>query len=76
MTTLAELDTGISTLVAALARGELKVRFSDGREVTYNSAADISERLVALRRERDALLAGGTAPTIRMRSWPIVMRRD
>lgn len=76
MTTLAELDAGISTLVAALGRGELKVRFSDGREVTYNSADDLSARLVALRRERDAMLVGGTAPTIRLRSWPVVMRRD
>lgn len=75
MTTLAELDAGISSLVAALGRGELKVRFSDGREVTYNSADDLSARLVALRRERDAMLAGATAPTIRLRSFPVVFRR-
>lgn len=76
MTTLAEIDASIATLVAALGRGELKVRFSDGREVTYQSADDLSSRLRKLRLERDALLAGGVAPTIRLRSYPIVIRRD
>lgn len=74
--TVAEIDAGISALVAALGNGELKVRFSDGREVTYNSAADISARLRALRLERAAVLAGAVAPGIRLRSFPIVMRRD
>jgi hypothetical protein len=58
-----------------LARGELKVRFSDGREVTYQSAADLDARLRALRVERDRLAVGGTEATIRLRSWPVVMRR-
>jgi hypothetical protein len=74
--TVAEIDAGIAALVTALGSGELKVRFSDGREVTYNSAADISARLRALRLERDAVIAGAFTPGIRMRSFPIVMRRD
>jgi len=75
MTTVVEIDAGIAALVLALGRGELKVRFSDGREVTYNSADDISARLRALRVERDAVLSGSAAPGFRLRSWPIVMRR-
>lgn len=74
--TVAEIDAGITALVAALGNGELKVRFSDGREVTYNSAADLSARLRALRSERDAVVAGVVVPGIRMRSFPVVMRRD
>jgi hypothetical protein len=74
--TVDQIDAGISALVTALGSGELKVRFSDGREVTYNSAADISARLQALRRERDAVLSGLTAPGFRMRSYPVVLRAD
>lgn len=74
--TITEIDAGIDALVTALGNGALKVRFSDGREVTYNSAADIAARLRALRMERDGLVAGAIAPTVRMRSYPIVMRRD
>ena len=74
--TVTEIDAGISALVAALGSGQLKVRFSDGREVTYNSAADISARLRALRSEREALVAGVVLPGTRLRSFPVVMRRD
>lgn len=74
-TTVAEVDAGIAALVDALARGELKVRFADGREVTYQSAADLDARLRSLRGERDRMLAGAVEPSVRLRSWPVVMRR-
>lgn len=74
--TVEQIDAGIAALVTALGSGELKVRFSDGREVTYNSAADISARLRALRLERDAALSGLAAPGFRMRSFPVVLRSD
>ena len=74
-TTVAEIDASIAALVDCLARGELKVRFSDGREVTYQSASDLDARLRALRSERDRLSAGGSETTVRLRSWPVVIRR-
>lgn len=67
--TIAEIDAGISALVAALSTGELKVRFADGREVTYQSAADIESRLAALRRERAALISGDAVPVSRPRFY-------
>lgn len=74
--TLQEIDASIATLVTALGNGELKVRFTDGREVTYNSAADLSARLRALRSERDRAVSGAAITSVRLRSFPIVMRRD
>lgn len=73
--TVEEIDAAIAALAVALARGELKVRFSDGREVTYQSAADLGERLRLLRIERGSVVAGAVEPSVRLRSWPIVMRR-
>lgn len=74
--TLEEIDASISAVVTALGNGELKVRFTDGREVTYNSAADLSARLRALRSERDRVVTGAAVTSVRLRSFPIVMRRD
>jgi len=74
MMTVSEIDASLDALRGALARGELSVRFSDGRQVTYQSAADLMARMAALRNERAALLAGGG--NFRMRSFPVVMRRD
>ncbi|MBS7810527.1 phage head-tail joining protein [Roseococcus pinisoli] len=67
--TTEDIDAGIAALVKALSTGELKVRFADGREVTYQSAADIQSRLAALRRERAALLAGDAGPISRPRFY-------
>lgn len=44
MATQADLDA----LEAALARGESRVRFADGREVTYRSVGDLREALAIL----------------------------
>lgn len=73
--TIEQLDASIEAIVAAMGNGELTVRFSDGRQVTYQSAADLAARLRALRTERDAVLLGVSAPTVRMRSFPVVFRR-
>lgn len=73
--TVAEIDASLAALRGALARGELSVRFADGRQVTYQSAADLMARMSALRQERVAMLAGETG-SFRMRSFPVVMRRD
>lgn len=67
--TIEEIDAGISALVTALSTGELRVRFADGREVTYQSAEDIEARLAGMRRERGALLAGDAAPVVRPRFY-------
>jgi len=45
MATQADIDA----LEAALANATLKVRFADGREVTYRSAADLTQALSVLR---------------------------
>lgn len=44
MATQADLDA----LEAALARGESRVRFADGREVTYRSVGELREALAIL----------------------------
>lgn len=44
MATQADLDA----LEAALARGESRVRFADGREVEYRSVAELRSALAAL----------------------------
>jgi hypothetical protein len=36
-------------ILAAIARGEMKVRFTDGREVTYRSVSELREALSILR---------------------------
>jgi hypothetical protein len=71
--TLAEIDAGIDALRGALARGEMKVRYAD-REVIFQSASDLVARLNALRAERESMTSGGG--TFRLRSYPVVMRRD
>lgn len=44
MATQADLDA----LEAALARGESRVRFADGREVTYRSVGELSAAIALL----------------------------
>lgn len=74
--TLAEVNAAISALNVALGSGQRRVRFSDGREVEYQTAADIEERLRMLRAEAARLATGAAAPTFRLRSFPVAMRRD
>lgn len=74
--TLAEVDAAIAALTAAAGAGTTRVRFSDGREVQYASAADLEARLRLLRAERARLEAGAAAPGWRLRSYPVVMRTD
>lgn len=38
---MAFTSTDLSTIEAAIATGTLRVRFADGREVTYQSGADL-----------------------------------
>lgn len=73
--TVAEIDASLAALRGALARGELSVRAPDGRQVTYQSAADLMARMAALRAERAQMVAGEVG-SFRMRSFPVVMRRD
>lgn len=39
-------------IIAAIARGELSVRFADGRQVTYRSVAELRDSLAIIRQER------------------------
>lgn len=43
--------TDIDTLKASIATGATKVRFADGREVTYRSLADMRSTLADMERE-------------------------
>lgn len=74
--TLAEIDAGIAALTEALGAGTQSVRLPDGSQVTYASAADVAHRLRLLREERGRVVAGGVSPTMRLRSFAVVMRRD
>ncbi len=74
--TLAEIDAGIAALTAALGAGTQSVRLADGSQVTYASAADVEARLRLLRNERDRVANGAALPGFRLRSYPVVMRRD
>ncbi len=71
--TSSDIDAYLDSLRTALARGELSVRAPDGRQVTYQSAADLMARIGALRQERATIEGGGN---FRIRSFPVVMRRD
>lgn len=65
--TVEEIDAAISALLTAMGAGELRVRFADGREVTYRSAADMVTQIEFLRRQRGAVLAGDAVPVARPR---------
>lgn len=39
-------------LITAIARGEMQVRFADGRQVTYRSVAELRDALALIRQER------------------------
>jgi hypothetical protein len=69
--TVEEIDAGISVLLTAMGSGELRVRFADGREVTYRSADDLAKQVAALRAQRVTLVAGDAAPIARPRYFLI-----
>jgi hypothetical protein len=50
-------------LLIAIARGEQRVRFSDGREVTYRSVAELREALAIARAERSIPMNRTTGAT-------------
>lgn len=49
------------TLIAAIARGELSVRFADGRQVTYRSTSELMQALAMIRQERSIPMNRTTA---------------
>ena len=49
--------TDVSTLETAIATGAMRVKFADGREVTYQTGADLRAALALI----DAELAGNSA---------------
>lgn len=48
---MAVTQADIDALLSAIALGESKVRFADGREVTYRGVADMERALGVLRKE-------------------------
>lgn len=73
--TVEEIDAAISVLLTATGSGELKVRFADGREVTYRSADDLAKQIAALRAQRVSLVAGDVAPIARPRFFLVTAVR-
>ena len=51
----------IAKLEASMATGAMKVRFADGREVTYRTLADMRSQLATMK--RDVLGAAAGLPT-------------
>jgi hypothetical protein len=52
-------------ILAAIARGEQKVRFSDGREVTYRSVTELQQALAIARSERSVPMNRTTLASFR-----------
>lgn len=73
--TVEEVDASISALLSAMGQGELRVRFADGGEVTYRSAADMVTQVEFLRRQRGALMSGDTVPVARPRFFLVTAVR-
>jgi hypothetical protein len=48
---MAVTQADIDALLSAISLGESKVRFADGREVTYRSVPDMERALGVLRKE-------------------------
>jgi hypothetical protein len=76
MATIVEIDAQISVITLALGRGESKVRFPDGSEVTYRSTSDMRLALDTLRRERDILSTGGLTGRVRPQFFLVRPVRD
>lgn len=49
---MAATEADEDRIIAAVARGELSVRFADGRQVTYRSVAELRDALALIRQER------------------------
>lgn len=59
---MALTQTDVDTLERALATGTMRVRFADGREVTYRSSTELLE---AIRYTKDQVAkTGGTKPPV------------
>lgn len=56
---MAVTQADLDVVTRAIASGERRVRFSDGREVEYRSVADLRDALALLRAEMNA--ASGTS---------------
>ena len=54
-----------SVILSAIARGEQKVRFADGREVTYRTVAELQQALAIARSERSVPLNRTTLGSFR-----------
>lgn len=65
--TVEEIDASIAALMTSIGSGELRVRFADGREVTYRSADDMMKQVTFLRSQRGVLVAGDVTPIARPR---------
>lgn len=55
---MAVTQSDLDTVTRAIATGERRVKFSDGREVEYRSIADLRDALALLRNEMNS--ASGT----------------
>jgi hypothetical protein len=51
---MAVTQADLDTVTRAIATGERRVKFSDGREVEYRSVADLRDALALLRTELNA----------------------
>ena len=60
---LTEADEAV--ILQAIARGEQKVRFADGREVTYRSIAELQQALAIARSERSVPMNRTTLSSFR-----------
>lgn len=52
-------------ILAAIARGEAEVRFSDGRTVKYRGVSELREALALARSERSVPMNRTTVPNFR-----------
>lgn len=59
---MAYTQADLDALRAAYSSGTLKVRFADGREVTYPSGADLLARIRTVESEIAAAASGRPAP--------------
>lgn len=71
-----QIKAALSALTAALGNGNLSVRFADGRQVTYRSAADLLAAIKQLRADLAVLTPLGARPRLQLRGSIIGVARD
>lgn len=59
---MAFTQTDVDTLKAAIGSGAMKVRYADGREITYRSQAEL-ERALKMARDEVAATTGSDKPS-------------